>query len=263
MSCPSLDQHAAERSTGVSAARRMILAFACIYSVFTAVGCIGPGLEPPWEDHDKANSTNSAGLPGSNPVMGVTPPPTGAPTGDFGNSTHTPMTGTVQPPAVTPATPATGGAPGAMDPGAPPSASMGSAGQAGSAAAGSGAPTMGAAGDAGMPTGSQGNDFGVDFLPDCPDETSFALPPGTGSCSYPLPEGVDIPTGAARIALLSAAGFTTIDRVDGPVACGLLTGGFFFDSLSMPTRITLCPQSCLTAGNTSDRQVVLVLGCAP
>jgi hypothetical protein len=147
-----------------------------------------------------------------------------------------------------------------MDPGSPP-ATMNGGSQAGSAAAGSGAPTMGEPGDAGMPTGAPGNDFGVDFLPDCSDESSHALTSGDGSCSYPLPDGVEVATGAARIALLSSAAFTTVDRVDGPLACGLLSGGFYFDSLRMPTRITLCPQSCLTAGAASEMQVVLVLGC--
>jgi hypothetical protein len=120
---------------------------------------------------------------------------------------------------------------------------------------------MGEPGDAGVP-GSPGNDFGVDFLPDCPDETAHELTAAGASCSYPLPDGVDVATGAARIALLSSTTFTTVDRVDGPLACGLLTGGFYFDSLSMPTRITLCPQSCLTAGGASEMQIVLVLGCA-
>jgi hypothetical protein len=153
-----------------------------------------------------------------------------------------------------------GGAPSVMDPGSPP-ATMSGGGQAGSAAAGTDAPSMGEAGDSGMPTASPSNDFGVDFLPECSDETSHALTAGGGSCSYALPDGVEVATGAARIALLSSDAFTTVERVDGPLACGLLSGGFYFDSLSMPTRITLCPQSCLTAGAASEMQVVLVLGC--
>lgn len=114
--------------------------------------------------------------------------------------------------------------------------------------------------DGGMPSADPGNGFGVDFIPECSDEAAYALMP-SGVCSYPLPDGVDVSADATRIALLTNGSFTMAERVDGPFACNLVSGGFYFDSLSMPTRITLCPQSCLSAGGTAEMQVVLVLGC--
>jgi hypothetical protein len=114
--------------------------------------------------------------------------------------------------------------------------------------------------DGGMPGADPGNGFGVDFIPECSDETAHALMP-SGVCSYPLPDGVDVSVDVARVALLTNGSFTMAERVDGPFACNLVSGGFYFDSLSMPTRITLCPQSCLSAGGAAEMQVVLVLGC--
>ena len=103
---------------------------------------------------------------------------------------------------------------------------------------------------------------GFDFAPDCADETAHALM-SESACSFPLPEGVEVSADLASIALVSNGQFTTVERVSGPFACDLLSGGFFFDSADPPTRITLCPQSCLRAGAAAEMQVVLVLGCAP
>ena len=112
---------------------------------------------------------------------------------------------------------------------------------------------------AGNPNGALG---GLDFAPDCADETAHALM-SESACSFPLPEGVEVSADLASIALVSNGQFTTVERVSGPFACDLLSGGFFFDSADPPTLITLCLQCCLRAVAAAEMLAALVLGCAP
>jgi hypothetical protein len=84
-----------------------------------------------------------------------------------------------------------------------------------------------------------------------------------GLCSFQLPDDVEVSTELTEIALVSNGQFSVVERVEGPLACELLDGGFYFDMSESPARVTLCAQSCLRLGATAEMQVVLVLGCEP
>ena len=240
--------------------RRAVRALALGFALIGGAGCIGPGLEPPFEDN--GNGTRAPVIGGSSQ-----PPPSSP---SFGNpGSMTPATnnpgqnpgGTVNPPAMVPTGPSASAGSGASAPPAmmEPAPTAGAGGMAGM-----GGQTMnppGSSADGGM-AGSNPNGFGLDFVPTCSDETAQALM-ADGVCSYPLPAGTSIAPDATRIALVSDGAFSLVERVDGPFDCSLISGGFYFDMADPPTRITLCAQSCLRAGAAAEMQVVLVQGCPP
>lgn len=253
-----------QRARAGTRERRAVRALAVGFALIAGAGCIGPGLEPPFEDRG-SSSPNHA-------VMGGNPPAGGQPSGSgsFGNpGAMTPATGnpgqnpggTVNPPAMVPISPGASAGSGASAPPAmmEPAPAAGAGGMAGM-----GGQTMSPSGsnaDGGM-AGSNPNAFGLDFVPTCSDETAQALM-ADGVCSYPLPAGTAIAPDATRIALVSDGAFSLVERVDGPFDCSLISGGFYVDMADPPTRITLCAQSCLRAGAAAEMQVVLVQGCPP
>jgi len=54
----------------------------------------------------------------------------------------------------------------------------------------------------------------------------------------------------------------SIQKVTDPSLCGDISGGFYYDDPSAPTRIVLCPASCdLIKGGSQSATVKVVLGC--
>jgi hypothetical protein len=237
---------AGDRVPGSGASVRTLGGLVLGFGLIALVACdprVGtPGLEPPVADGDSRSPAISPPTMFGNPG-GVLAPPSG--TGTAGSaaapSTSAPNGEPNMPP---PAVEMMGAGGMAMmpptDP-SPPSSADGGGGAAGSSSAGSG---------------------GLDLLPECGDEVALPLT-AEGVCSFPLPEAVEVMPELAKIALISNGEFSLVERVDGPLDCGLLEGGFYFDRTESPTRITLCTQSCLRAGAAAEMQVVLVLGCPP
>lgn len=220
-----------------------------LFVLFGAFGCTGtPGLEPPWRDDDDGEARR--------PTVG---PPS------FGNgSLNSPMSPVIGA-AGTASAPGGSSPPGSNDSGSEPQPAQPSA-MAGAAAEpppAQGGPTdpMTPAADAGMPPPFGGFE-GLDLKPECSAETSLVLT-ADGVCSFPLPDDVELTGQLTEIALVSNGQFSLVSRVDGPLECELLNGGFYFDMSESPARVSLCTTSCLRAGASAEMQVVLVLGCEP
>jgi hypothetical protein len=79
------------------------------------------------------------------------------------------------------------------------------------------------------------------------------------TCHYGLPIGAD--PKLANIEIELGGGLPTkIGKVEGAANCGSL-GGWYFDDLSAPTKVLLCPQTCDPLKGTPGSRVSLLLGC--
>jgi hypothetical protein len=236
---------------GFDAAVLAALFFAALLGVLGSSGCIagnedrprtGPGLEPPFMGPATPTDDGSNGFEA--PIMG---PETAA------GGPASPMTGT---------------------------AGTGASAGAGATPPPSGAPTgaagMNMAGSSGLPgsAGSAGSDpSSADAgAMQCEAERIPALALGQRRIAPPSDAGAEnaceyeLPLSAApylpdqlNLQLARDGQHENVPRVTDLASCDPTAGGFYYDSLLLPTRVIACPATCTRFGEGGD--VDIVLGC--
>ena len=89
---------------------------------------------------------------------------------------------------------------------------------------------------------------------------------GAISCDYNIPTGRTLDFSAVAIEIkVGASGTPTlVQRVANAAACSGATNGWFYDNNppAVPTKITLCPQTCDPLKTNDGSAIKLVIGCA-
>jgi hypothetical protein len=85
------------------------------------------------------------------------------------------------------------------------------------------------------------------------------------ACNFPMPTsdkaGAEVEPGEVNITHTTGGGTpTTIPQVKSAADCGA-DGGWYYDSPTTPTEITLCPASCDAVQGGADSAIEIVLGC--
>jgi hypothetical protein len=82
-------------------------------------------------------------------------------------------------------------------------------------------------------------------------------------CEFQIPApttGERLDYGLVNVDFTQGMTKTRLYKVSGVTACGA-DGGWYYDDEATPTRIILCPASCVTAEGATDASVEIQLGC--